>query len=80
MSLESFKATRQAQSKAGTKGLIWQSILIEFDYVTGEAKVLRCFSKPAIDSKIKGIMKKFDKTDGIKIHNEVGTSEDLFNN
>ena len=40
-----------------TTGMMWVTILVEYDYQTGEAKVLRSFSKPAKESYIKKITK-----------------------
>ena len=44
-------------NKPHTKGLVWLSILIEYDYDTGKSHIVRSFTKPAKESMIKAIEK-----------------------
>lgn len=60
-------------------GLVWMSMLIEFNYKTGESKILRSFSRPAKDSTIKQFKqpKKKDNKPDIKFK-EPTKSTNLF--
>ena len=49
--------TKPKSILTGKVGLIWTNILIKYNYETGEAEVLRAFSKPAKDSTIKSMFK-----------------------
>ena len=47
--------------KSATIGLIWMNMLIQYDYSTGESKVLQSFSRPAKESTIKKFTPKKEK-------------------
>jgi hypothetical protein len=59
-------------------GHIWMNILIEYNYITGEAKILRSFSKPAKESYIKKITKPKPKVFVPKIDVEEKKVKELF--
>ncbi len=61
-------------------GLIWINLLVEYD-MFGNVKIIRSFTKPAKESKIKGIIKpKKQEEEKIKLKKETEQEEEtLFN-
>jgi hypothetical protein len=59
------------------KGKVWVSMLIEFNYVTGESKILKSFANPAKDSNIGKAKKEEEQENRIEINENV-ESQNLF--
>jgi hypothetical protein len=74
--IDEIKKTR-LPTNPPTKGLVWMSMLIEYDYNTGKSTIIRSISTPAKESKIKGLYKQKDKGPKIEIEENV-ESENLF--
>ena len=75
--LDEIKRT-QKPTRPPIKGKIWMTMLIEYNYETGESKILRSFSKHAEDSKIKFIKKEQQqKEEKIEI-SEIVEKQSLF--
>ena len=59
-------------------GLVWMNMLIEYDYQTGQAVVLRSFSRPASDSTIKQFKKEKPKKNLPNINTDIKEATKLF--
>jgi hypothetical protein len=53
------------------KGKVWVSMLIEFNYVTGESKILKSFANPAKDSNIGKAKKEEEQETILEINQEI---------
>ena len=76
-----FDEVRQVQpatvQRAPQSGLIWVTMLIEFD-ITGKSTILRSFSRPAKDSDIKFATKKPKEVPKKIVPTETSPEEALF--
>jgi len=73
-----FDEIRKAQTpQKNIGGKIWLTMLIEYD-ITGNAKILRTFSKPAKESSIKFLKKEKKKHIDLGINKTVSKEENLF--
>jgi len=57
--IEDIMATRKPNipPRQASIGLVWVNMLIEYDYLSGSAKVLRSFTRPAKESTVKLVTK-----------------------
>lgn len=59
-----FDEIRQQSDSVPTEGCVWLTMLIKYNFKTGNAEVVRSFSKPAKQSSIKKTKKKKQKQQG----------------
>ena len=76
--IEKIRRTRTPSDSICTKGLIWLTMLIEYDYENGKSTILRSYTRPAAESKIKGLTKKKQSKQAPIEIKSVNDSEELF--
>lgn len=77
--IDTIRNTRTPVKSEDLVGHVWVNLLIAYSVKTGEAKVIRSFTRPAKESVIKSLEKKGKDFESVKINFDKSKKvEDLF--